>query len=50
MTRKEWMQMHYPEKVGRSHAGGVANCQTIAMGSAVNAGTPKSLILKRRQK
>ena len=26
MTRKEWMQMHYPEKVGRSHTGGVANC------------------------
>lgn len=26
MTRKEWMRMHYPEKVGRNHAGGVANC------------------------
>lgn len=26
MTRKEWMRMHYSEKVGRSHVGGVANC------------------------
>ena len=26
MTRKEWMQMHDPDKGGRSYAGGVLNC------------------------
>ena len=57
MTRKEWMQIHYPDKVGRIHAGGVVNWirgflnyQTIALDYVGNVGTPKFLIPKRRQK
>lgn len=26
MTRKEWVQMHYPENTGEHYAGGVASC------------------------
>lgn len=29
MTRKEWMQRHYPEKTGKKYIGGVMDCPIV---------------------